>query len=96
MWQRVLWDFLPLQHGLLITSISPSGLPSIPLVADNPITSLRAAGPGGGPFEVDFPYGSQEDWKNVFDQLIDSGMKYHCMSRDVVKLEDAGFLQIYD
>ncbi len=46
----------------------------IPLIARNPVVPLRGGGFGGGAFEVDFPYGTDEDWKNTFDNLLDSGM----------------------
>ena len=47
---------------------------SIPLIARNPIVPFRAGGFGGGNFEVDFPYGTDEEWQGVFDGLLDSGM----------------------
>ena len=47
---------------------------SVPLMARNPVVSFRAGGFGGGNFEVDFPYGSDEEWLGVFDGLLDSGM----------------------
>lgn len=46
----------------------------IPLIVSNPVVALRAGGFGGGDFEVDFPYGTDEQWQKVFDGLIDSGM----------------------
>ena len=46
----------------------------VPLVARNPVVDLRAGGFGGGPQEVDFPYGTEKDWQQVFDNLLDSGM----------------------
>ena len=46
----------------------------LPLIAENPIAPLRGGGFGGGNFEVDFPYGSDENWERVFDGLLDSGM----------------------
>ena len=46
----------------------------LPLNAENPVVPLRGGGFGGGNFEVDFPYGSDENWKSVFDGLLDSGM----------------------
>lgn len=45
-----------------------------PLIAQNPIVALRGTGFGGGNFEVDFPYGSDEEWKNVFEQLLNAGV----------------------
>ncbi|MDX9972843.1 MAG: hypothetical protein RBU21_07635 [FCB group bacterium] len=47
---------------------------TVPLVARNPVVDLRAGGFGGGDFEVDFPYGTDEEWTAVFDRLLDSGM----------------------
>jgi len=47
---------------------------SLPLVASNPAVGLRAAGFGGGPIEVDFPYGNDGEWTKVFDDLIASGI----------------------
>jgi len=47
---------------------------SIPLIASNPAVDLRAGGFGGDPHEVDFPYGSDDEWTKVFDNLIASGM----------------------
>ncbi|MCC6489935.1 MAG: beta-galactosidase [Candidatus Hydrogenedentes bacterium] len=46
----------------------------LPLIAENPVVPLRGGGFGGGNFEVDFPYGSDENWQRVFDGLLDSGM----------------------
>jgi hypothetical protein len=46
----------------------------IPLVARNPVVEVRGGGFGGGPFEVDFPYGDDAEWERVFDGLLDSGM----------------------
>jgi hypothetical protein len=46
----------------------------IPLVSRNPVVDLRAGGFGGGDFEVDFPYGSDDEWRQTFDGLLDSGM----------------------
>ncbi len=46
----------------------------VPLVARNPVVSVRGVGPGGGGHEVDFPYGSDDEWKRVFDGLLASGM----------------------
>ncbi|HPO16230.1 MAG TPA: hypothetical protein PLI09_22535 [Candidatus Hydrogenedentes bacterium] len=49
---------------------------SVPLVAENPVVNLRAGGFGGGDFEVDFPYGTEEEWKSVLENLAGSGMNY--------------------
>ena len=46
----------------------------IPLIARTPVVQLRAGGFGGGNVEVDFPYGSEEEWRRAFDGLLDSGM----------------------
>jgi hypothetical protein len=46
----------------------------IPFVARNPVVPIRAGGFGGGTFEVDFPYGTEEEWERTFDALLDSGM----------------------
>ncbi|HOD49899.1 MAG TPA: hypothetical protein PLJ71_01710 [Candidatus Hydrogenedentes bacterium] len=46
----------------------------VPLIARNPVVSLRGGGFGGGTFEVDFPYGTDEEWEQTFDKLLDSGM----------------------
>lgn len=46
----------------------------LPLIAENPVVPLRGGGFGGGNFEVDFPYGSEDFWKDTFDGLLDSGM----------------------
>jgi len=48
--------------------------PGLPLVAGNPVVPLRGGGFGGGNFEVDFPYGPDDEWQAVFDRLLDSGM----------------------
>lgn len=53
---------------------SDSQRPAIPLVASNPAVAIRGAGFGGGDFEVDFPFGSEEEWRKTFDLLIASGM----------------------
>lgn len=45
-----------------------------PLIARNPVVSVRGGGFGGGPFEVDLPYGTDEEWERAFESLIDSGM----------------------
>ena len=45
----------------------------VPLVARNPVVTIRGGGPGGGGHEVDFPYGTDEEWKHVFDGLLTSG-----------------------
>ncbi len=50
----------------------------IPLIAGNPAVDLRSGGPGGGLHEVDFPYGSDDEWEHAFDGLIDSGMSTIC------------------
>jgi len=47
---------------------------SIPLVAQNPSVHLRAGGFGGGDFEVDFPFESDEQWEHALDGMIHSGM----------------------
>ncbi|GEM_PF-1882858 len=49
-----------------------------PLIARNPVVPLRVGGFGGGPFEVDFPYGTDEEWERTFDGLLDSGMNTFC------------------
>lgn len=54
--------------------LANSNAPSLPLVSANPIVSLRGGGFGGGDFEVDFPYGSEEEWKRTLDKLAMSGM----------------------
>lgn len=46
----------------------------IPLVAENPAVAPRAGGFGGGDFEVDFPYGTDAEWKRVLSCLVASGM----------------------
>lgn len=46
----------------------------IPLIARNPIVGLRGGGFGGGDFEVDFPYGPDDEWQRAFDGLLASGM----------------------
>jgi len=51
-----------------------SGSLFVPLIAGNPVVGLRAGGFGGGPFEVDFPYGSDAEWEHAFDGMISSGM----------------------
>ncbi len=48
----------------------------IPLIARNPVVPLRAGGFGGGEVEVDFPYGTEEGWKGVLENLITSGMSH--------------------
>lgn len=45
-----------------------------PLVAQNPVVNLRAGGFGGGNHEVDFPYGTPQEWEEVLGQLAGSGM----------------------
>jgi hypothetical protein len=47
---------------------------SVPLMAGNPAVELRGGGFGGSPNEVDFPYGDDDEWTRVFDDLIASGM----------------------
>ena len=47
---------------------------ALPLVAGNPAARLRGAGFGGGDHEVDFPYGTDAEWHEALDQLVDSGM----------------------
>jgi hypothetical protein len=51
-----------------------SGAIGVPLIASNPAVDLRAGGFGGGPLEVDFPYGTPSEWNAVLDRMIDSGM----------------------
>ncbi len=46
----------------------------LPLVASNPVVQHRAAGFGGGGFEVDFAQGTQEEWLHVLEALVHSGM----------------------
>ena len=46
----------------------------LPLIARNPVVDMRGGGFGGGPFEVDFPYGDDAEWEHVFDNLLGSGM----------------------
>ena len=46
----------------------------IPLMASNPAVQLRAGGFGGSPPEVDFPYGSEEQWQEVSQRMLASGM----------------------
>ncbi len=46
----------------------------IPLIARTPVVQLRAGGFGGGNVEVDFPYGTEDEWHRAFDGLLDSGM----------------------
>jgi hypothetical protein len=46
----------------------------LPLVARTPVVQLRAGGFGGGNFEGDFPYGTDDEWRRTFDGLLDSGM----------------------
>jgi hypothetical protein len=45
-----------------------------PLMAQNPVVDLRGGGFGGGTHEVDFPYGSEAEWKDVLAGMITSGM----------------------
>lgn len=45
-----------------------------PLVSSNPVVDLRAGGFGGGPQEVDFPWGDETEWKNAIDGMLMSGM----------------------
>ena len=53
---------------------------ALPLIASNPAVDLRCGGFGGGNHEVDFPYGSEAEWEQVFDNLIASGMnKLTCL-----------------
>lgn len=49
-----------------------SGL--FPLVSVVPQIALRGAGFGGGPQEVDFPYGDDAEWENAFEGMISSGV----------------------
>ncbi|MEP6662708.1 MAG: hypothetical protein ABJC04_03490 [Verrucomicrobiota bacterium] len=46
----------------------------IPLVSRNPIVGLRAGGFGGGPHEVDFPYGTEAEWQKALSEMAASGM----------------------
>jgi hypothetical protein len=46
----------------------------LPLIARTPVVQLRSGGFGGGNFEGDFPYGTDEEWRRTFDGLLDSGM----------------------
>jgi len=50
------------------------GSPTIPLIAQNPTAAIRAGGFGGGAHEVDFPHGSEVEWRHVLDGMISSGM----------------------
>ena len=53
---------------------------ALPLIASNPAVDLRCGGFGGGTHEVDFPYGTETEWKSVFDNLIASGMnRFTCL-----------------
>jgi hypothetical protein len=52
----------------------PAANVQIPLVASNPAVQLRAGGFGGSPNEVDFPYGSEEEWQKVTQGMLASGM----------------------
>jgi len=53
----------------------------LPLIARNPIVGFRAVGMGGGPFEVDFPYATDDEWERVFGHLIDAGVNViSCLS----------------
>ena len=45
-----------------------------PLIARNPVVPSRGGGFGGGRFEVDFPYGTDEEWERTLGALLDSGM----------------------
>ena len=47
---------------------------AIPLIASNPAADLRAGGFGGTSHEVDFPYGSEAEWRAVLNNMADSGM----------------------
>ena len=47
---------------------------AIPLIARTPVVQMRSGGFGGGNVEVDFPYGTEEEWHRAFDGLLDSGM----------------------
>jgi hypothetical protein len=46
----------------------------IPLIASNPAADLRAGGFGGTSHEVDFPYGSEAEWREVLNNMADGGM----------------------
>ncbi|MBN1342400.1 MAG: hypothetical protein JXQ73_06955 [Phycisphaerae bacterium] len=53
---------------------------SLPTIAGNPVVSMRGGGFGGGQIEVDFPYGSEEEWKRVLENLAVSGMnRFACL-----------------
>ena len=53
---------------------------NLPLIARNPVVPLRGGGFGGGQIEVDFPYGSEEEWKRVLENLAASGMnRFACL-----------------
>ena len=52
----------------------PAAGTGMPLVAENPAVDFRAGGFGGGTFEVDFPYGTEAEWRQALDQLVASGM----------------------
>lgn len=52
----------------------PAATVGLPLVAGNPASHLRSGGFGGGDFEVGFPYGSESEWRETFEQLVASGM----------------------
>ncbi len=45
-----------------------------PLIAENPASNLRAGGFGGGEHEVDFPYGTDDEWEHALGGMIASGM----------------------
>jgi hypothetical protein len=59
---------------VIAAHLAESKVPSLPLVSRNPVVALRGGGFGGGDFEVDFPYGSEEEWKRTLDCLTMSGM----------------------
>jgi hypothetical protein len=66
-----------LMHGTLKLAeqvLRNQGAVSVPLMASNPGSGLRAGGFGGGTHEVDFPYGNDAEWIKVFDDLVASGM----------------------
>ncbi|MBL7697459.1 MAG: hypothetical protein JNK79_04855 [Chitinophagaceae bacterium] len=77
----------PVTNGLRVSASSKFGLYKAvtgflkhmssgraPLIASNPVVALRAGGFGGGPFEVDFPYGDEAEWRRAIDGMMTSGM----------------------
>ncbi|HTE31239.1 MAG TPA: hypothetical protein VK666_12750, partial [Chryseolinea sp.] len=65
--------FRALDACIKFLNISPLSK-GIPLISSNPVVDLRAGGFGGGKFEVDFPYGDENEWKKTLDGLMKSGM----------------------